>query len=155
MFPLQKSSDFPGGPIVENPLANAGGTGPGRSLVREDPACLGQLSPCAPTWKPALWSPEPQPLEAVCLEPALCNKRRTAEPIRSNEDPAQPNKFKMEKNHLPYKVVVKIRNMYTKHSAQTLDISRVKVNDLFKVSTSSGYIIGPKKKKLLPFQEPG
>ena len=33
---------FPGGPVVENPPANAGDTG---SLVREDPTCRGATKP--------------------------------------------------------------------------------------------------------------
>ena len=66
--------------MVENPPANAGDMGPGHSLVQEDPICCGQLSPCATTSKPVLY-----------------NKRGTAEPIHSNEDPAQPNKYKIEK----------------------------------------------------------
>ena len=46
--------------------------------------------------------------------------------------------------------------MYTKHSTQTLDISRIKVNDLFKVPMSSGYIIGtPLKKCYFPFKYQG
>ena len=37
--------DFPGGPVVKSPLANA--ETQVRSLVQEDPTCLGRLSLCA------------------------------------------------------------------------------------------------------------
>lgn len=52
---------------------------------------------------------------------------------------------------------MKIRNKYIKHSAQSLDISRIKVNNFFKVPKTSQYILGPqkqkrKKKELLAFQ---
>ena len=38
------SRDFPGGTVVENPPANAGGTRV-RFLVREDPLCCGATKP--------------------------------------------------------------------------------------------------------------
>ena len=41
-----QTETLPGGPVVKNPLANAGDTD--LSLVWEDPTCCGQLSPSAP-----------------------------------------------------------------------------------------------------------
>lgn len=44
--------DFPGGPVVASPLANAGDTvGP---LVQEDSSVVGQLGPCAMPTEAAL-----------------------------------------------------------------------------------------------------
>ena len=47
------SRDFPGGPVVENPPANAGDMGsiPGRGT--KIPHAVGQLSPCTTTREPA------------------------------------------------------------------------------------------------------
>ena len=48
-----KSRDFPGGTVVGNPPANAGGTGSIPGLGRF-PRAAEQLSPCATTTEPAL-----------------------------------------------------------------------------------------------------
>ena len=40
----KKSKDFPGGPVVKNPSANAGDTG-SPSLLQEDPTCRGATKP--------------------------------------------------------------------------------------------------------------
>ena len=65
---------FPGGPVVKNPPpASTGAQVP--SLVWEDPADMGQLSPCTTAyWSPQAWSMRAAPTEARILEPALCNK---------------------------------------------------------------------------------
>jgi hypothetical protein len=64
---------FPGGPVVKNSCHNAKDTGsipgPGRSL-----GALEQLSLCATTTEPVLWSPGAATTEA--LEAMLHNKRR-------------------------------------------------------------------------------
>ena len=80
------TQDFPGGPVVENPPANAGDTGLILHLGRSHKPWGN--SPCAATTEP------------MCLEPVLCNKRshRNAKPshynwrkpMSSNEDPVQP-----------------------------------------------------------------
>ena len=46
-----EGKDFPGGPVVKNPLANAGDTGsiPGPWKI---PHAMEQLSPCVPTTEP-------------------------------------------------------------------------------------------------------
>ena len=65
MFPTikkkKKDTDFPGGPMVKNPPANAVNMGP--SLFQEDPTCHGATKPlshnswahAAPQDKPPLW----------------------------------------------------------------------------------------------------
>lgn len=44
---------------------------------------------------------------------------------------------KWEQYYLPNKVAIKIRNKYIKHPAQSLDISRIKLNNLYEVPKSS------------------
>ena len=74
--------DFPGGPVVKNPPANAGTQV--QSLVWNIPHAAGQLSSC--------------PRAAETLEPTLCNTRsRSEKPSQHNQrrppnsrKPAQP-----------------------------------------------------------------
>ena len=76
------SQDFPGGPVVKNPPANAGTQV--QSLVWNIPHAAGQLSSC--------------PRAAETLEPTLCNTRsRSEKPSQHNQrrppnsrKPAQP-----------------------------------------------------------------
>ena len=58
-----------------------------RSPGREDPHAVKQLSPCATTTEPALYSPRATTTEVAHLEPVLCNKRS-----HHNEKPAHCNK---------------------------------------------------------------
>ena len=50
---LSENQDFPGGPVVKNPPANAGDTG---SILGPErfPHAAKRLSPCATTTEPAL-----------------------------------------------------------------------------------------------------
>ena len=80
-----RNSDFSGGPVVNNPPANAGDTGsipgPGRShmsWVKEAHAPQ-LLRLCPRAW-------EPQLLSSRALEPVLCNKRS-----HHNEKPVYHN----------------------------------------------------------------
>ena len=70
-----KHRDFPGGSVVKNPPANAGGHGfePWSGKI---PHATEQLSPCATTTEPAH------------LEPMLRNKRshRNEKPAHRNEE---------------------------------------------------------------------
>ena len=52
----QHEGDFPGGTMVKNPPANAGGHG-FEPWPRKIPQATEQLSPCATTTEPVLWSP--------------------------------------------------------------------------------------------------
>ena len=97
--------DFPGGPVVKNPPANAGDKGlipgPGRfHMLRDNKACASQL---------LSQHPRTCELKPVCLQPVLSNKRshfneksvypvyiialthhNWRKPACSNEDPTQP-----------------------------------------------------------------
>ena len=95
-----RAGGFPGGAVVENPLANAGDTGsspgPGRShMLQINQAHVPQLLSLRSTAR------EPQLLKPARLEPVLHNKRSNCneKPPHHNEDPTQPkinklNKFK-------------------------------------------------------------
>ena len=61
-----KCEGFPGGSVVKKPLTNAGERS--HFLIQEDPHASEQLSPCATTIEPVLWSPGASP-----TEPACCN----------------------------------------------------------------------------------
>ena len=63
-----KCEGFPGGSVVKKPLANAGERS--HFLIQEDPHASEQLSPCATTIEPVLWSPGASP-----TEPACCNNQ--------------------------------------------------------------------------------
>ena len=49
---LKKKGDFPGGPVVKNLPANAGGTGSIPGLGTKIPHAMGQLNPCTTTTEP-------------------------------------------------------------------------------------------------------
>ena len=51
------AGDFPGGAAVENLPASAGDTGSSPGLGRSHMITAEQVSPCATTTEPALWSP--------------------------------------------------------------------------------------------------
>ena len=79
--------DFPGGAVIKNPPANAGGTGsspgPGGShMSRSNKARVPQLLSLRSR------ACEPQLLKPACLEPVLCNKRshRSEKPAHRNEE---------------------------------------------------------------------
>ena len=95
-------SPAPGGAVVKSLPANAGDTGSSPGLAKI-PHAVEQLSPCATTTKPALyslqatttepashnyWARVPQLLKPVHLEPVLCNKRSycNEKPEHRNEE---------------------------------------------------------------------
>ena len=55
------------------------------------PHATQQLSPCAPSAEPVLWSREPQLLKLVCLKTVLGNKRSLCKERRVREWPAYYN----------------------------------------------------------------
>ena len=101
----RKQRDFPGGPVVKNPPANAGD--PGSFWSGKIPhATTEQPSPWATAPEPVLWSPRAT-IEVCTPEPVLhkrsrCNEKpahhNEAEPLpattrenpHGNEDPGQP-----------------------------------------------------------------
>ena len=90
--------DIPGGPLVENPLPNAGDTGSIPSLGRSHMPWSNWaqapqlLSTCSRV-------PELQLLKPVCLEPALCNigNHRSKKSTHHNEK--QPLLLQLAKAH--------------------------------------------------------
>ena len=69
------SWDFPGGPVVKNPPANAGDMG--LILVWEDPTGCGATKPMHKTLEPTLQSSRATRTEPLhkCLEPVLHSNR--------------------------------------------------------------------------------
>ena len=91
--------DYPGGPVVKNPPANAGDMGSIPGLGR----------PCMP------WSKQarvPRPLKPMILKPVLCNQRShgNEKPVHHNwrksvchnKDPLQPN--------INLKIIIKLKS---------------------------------------------
>ena len=84
--------DFPGGPVVKNPPANAGDMG--QSLVQEDPTCYGATKPsCSRACvlqheKPPNAKPTHQ---NQTVAPTYSNQRK---PRHSNKDPTRPKRKK-------------------------------------------------------------
>ena len=111
------SRDFPGGPVVKNPLSNEGDMGsiPGRGI--KIPHAEGQLSPHTTTTEPTchnyrahmLWS-----LRATTREKTVCHNERPHMPQRrsrmpklrpnaARKDPTQPKKTQCSQ-----KIIIKI-----------------------------------------------
>ena len=95
MWVHQKDMDFPGGPVVKNPPANAGHMGliPGSArshMLWSNKACMPKLL----SWTPRAWAwqqEKPQQREAHALQRRVALARQNQrKPEYSNEDPAQP-----------------------------------------------------------------
>ena len=88
--------DFPGGPVIRHPPANAGDTGSLRGPGRLHPS--GQLGPCATTKEPGCcncWSPCTQSLCSPTREAPRRSSRTTASPQweKARAAPVTTNKY--------------------------------------------------------------
>ena len=99
----EQSRDFPGGPVVKNLSANAGGMGldPWSGKI---PHAMGQLNPCITTAEPVSLEPvlhgersrhNEKPSATAREERLLATNRGSP---RRNENPAQP-KIKNKNQH--------------------------------------------------------
>ena len=87
-FYLKAPLDFPGGPVVKNPLVNAEDTG---FSSWSEPYARGQLSLWASATEALLCTEKPLPWEARTLQLERSpHSLQLEKPGRSNKDPAQP-----------------------------------------------------------------
>ena len=91
--------DFPGGPVVENPPANAGNMV--QSLVWEDATCCGATEPVCPSYWACALEPQGTAATEACRPEGPCPTIReattrrnlltaTGKSAHSSEDPVQP-----------------------------------------------------------------
>ena len=81
--------DFPGGPVAENPLANAGYKGLFHPWPRKTAHASGQLNPCCATTETCTSRATLHNKRSHCNEKP--GRRSLGKPKSSNKDSVQPN----------------------------------------------------------------